>query len=219
MQLDFDRLKARHRSERANYNPNLTLRVHRALSWLHRAELSADDDDSCFIFLWIAFNAAYANEFHADAALSQQVVFNQFISRLVGMDEEKLIYQLIWDDFPGSIRVLLDNRYVFKPYWDHVNGNLTAEAWQAQFTAAKRQAHAALGKRDTAAVLAVVFSRLYILRNQLVHGGATWNSSVNRSQLRDGVAILGRLVPAVIHVMMNHSNALWGDPCYPVVDI
>lgn len=38
---------------------NLRLRAHRALSWLDRTE-QADDLDGSFIFLWIAFNAAYA---------------------------------------------------------------------------------------------------------------------------------------------------------------
>ncbi len=71
---------------------------------------------------------------------------------------------------------------------------------------------------DTKKVLAVVFDRLYVLRNQLVHGGATWNSRVNRNQIRDGAAILDRLVPAIIHIMMGSGHALWGEPCYPVVE-
>ena len=66
--------------------------------------------------------------------------------------------------------------------------------------------------------LAEVFDRLYTLRNQVVHGGSTWNSSVNRDQLRDGANILGQLVPVIIHLMMENHAALWGDPCYPVVD-
>ena len=77
----------------------------------------------------------------------------------------------------------------------------------------------ALGQTVTNRALVVVFDRLYVLRNQLVHGGATWNSSVNRHQVRDGADIMGRLVPAVIHIMMEDYNKLWGDPCYPVVEI
>ena len=38
------------------------LRVHRALSWLERAEKEEDDPDAAFIFYWIAFNAAYAQD-------------------------------------------------------------------------------------------------------------------------------------------------------------
>jgi hypothetical protein len=67
-------------------------------------------------------------------------------------------------------------------------------------------------------VLSIVLSRLYTLRNQLMHGGATWNSSVNRDQIRDCGNLLGKLVPLVIEIMMDSVNTLWGDACYPVVD-
>jgi hypothetical protein len=36
-------------------------------------------------------------------------------------------------------------------------------------------------------------------------------------QVRDGVAILAGLVPAVIHVMVTRPDTLWGDLCYPVM--
>ena len=60
--MDYERLKARQRAERHAHHPNLALRVHRALSWLGRAEQFAIqvDPDAQFVFLWIAFNAAYA---------------------------------------------------------------------------------------------------------------------------------------------------------------
>jgi hypothetical protein len=50
-------------------------------------------------------------------------------------------------------------------------------------------------------------------------GGSTWNSSVNRRQVTDGALILGDVVPIVIHLMMENPGQLWGDPCYPVVDL
>jgi hypothetical protein len=51
-----------------------------------------------------------------------------------------------------------------------------------------------------------------------MHGGSTWNSSVNRDQIRDCGNLLGKLVPLVIEIMMDNVNTLWGDACYPVVD-
>lgn len=42
------------------------------------------------------------------------------------------------------------------------------------------------------------FDRLYVLRNQIFHGGATFNSKANRDQLRDACDILGDLFPAII---------------------
>jgi hypothetical protein len=125
----YELLKARQRAERDDHHPNLALRVHRALSWLNRAE-QADDPDGRFIFLWIAFNAAYATE--------------------------------------------IDPKY-------------------------------RLTEQDT-------------LRNQLIHGGATWGSSINRDQVRDCVGFMGKLVPLVIEVMLDNPGTLWGDACYPVVE-
>ena len=44
------------------------------------------------------------------------------------------------------------------------------------------------------------------LRNQLVHGGATWGASVNREQMRDCTNFMAKLVPLVIEVMMDHPK-------------
>ena len=78
-------------------------------------------------------------------------------------------------------------------------------------------ANSALGKRDTPKVLDIVLSRVYTLRNQLLHGGSTWNSSVNRDQLRDCAKFMEYLVPVVIEIMMDNAGEVWGQPCYPVV--
>jgi hypothetical protein len=37
--------------------------------------------------------------------------------------------------------------------------------------ASVRAVHLALGKQDTVTVLSIVLSRIYVLRNQLIHGG------------------------------------------------
>ena len=207
-------LKARQRRERDNWHEFVSLRVHRALSWLDRAE-QCEDDDGRFVFLWIAFNAAYANE-TGQVRITETERFGQFLERLVELDMPGRLASVVWDKFPGAIRVLLDNRYVFQPYWDHLNQLPGAEDWQAKFASANRAANHGLARHDTGKVLGVVFSRLYTLRNQLIHGGATWNSSVNRSQLKDANAILGDLVPYVIEIMMDNAHEHWGEACYPV---
>jgi hypothetical protein len=57
-----------------------------------------------------------------------------------------------------------------------------------------------------------------VLRNQLVHGGATWNSSINRDQVRDGAAVIGWLLPIFIDIMMDNPQQEWGPVAYPVVE-
>jgi hypothetical protein len=75
-----------------------------------------------------------------------------------------------------------------------------------------------LGSEDTATVLGIALSRIYTLRNQLVSGGATWGSKINREQIRDCVNLMGKLVPVILTTMMDYPNTLWGDACYPVVE-
>lgn len=210
-------LKQRHRHERDSQHPNLRLRLHRALSWLDRAE-QADDGDGRFIFLWIAFNAAYACEIDERYRLSEQEAFKAFLEKLCGLDKGKRIDALVWREFSGSIRMLLDNPYVFQSFWEHQNGKIGEAEWKARFANGKKAAQQALASGNTPLLLGVLFNRIYTLRNQLIHGGATWSGAVNREQLRDCVNLMGKLVPLVIELMMDSPDTLWGDACYPVVE-
>ena len=59
-------LKDRHRQIRDSQSENARTRLHRAISWLARSEAESADADACFIFQWVALNAAYAREFSRD---------------------------------------------------------------------------------------------------------------------------------------------------------
>ena len=213
----YKELKAYQRAHRENFPTALSLRTHRALSWLDRAE-QGSDPDSRFIFLWIAFNAAYANELPNRRDFSERRLLLQFLNRLIDSDDNQLLYKAIWDQFPKSIRLLINNRYVFQPFWDYQNRLISEDEWRHMFERSTSSANRALGRMNTKKVVAIVFDRLYVLRNQIVHGGSTWNSAVNRNQVEDGAQILGLVVPIIIHLMMTNPNQLWGDPCYPVVE-
>jgi hypothetical protein len=216
--LFFAALKDTQRRLRDGFPTNLGLRVHRALSWLQRAEQAADDTDARFIFLWIAFNAAYAEDVPDGTGLSERSVFDGFFVRILDFDRDQKVYKAIWQKFAGPIRLLLDNRFVYQPFWNHHNGLDGYADWEDRFSRSKVRLHQALAAKDTRVVLTTVFDRLYVLRNQLIHGGAMWNSSVNRAQIRDGAEILGFLVPVFVSLMMDNPTAVWGAPHYPVVE-
>lgn len=216
VRLDADRLKARQRNERDTYGEALSLRIHRAISWLARAE-QCEDLDGRFVFLWISFNAAYSNDL-SSISMAESEQFGGFIKKLVELDAQQKLYDITWQKYTSAIRVLLDNKYVYQPFWNHHNRISGFEGWENNFKASKQAANAALARKDTGTVLGIIFNRLYTLRNQIIHGGATYNSSANRNQLRDATAILGDLVPVLIEIMMDNSNAHWGEACYPVVD-
>jgi hypothetical protein len=66
--------------------------------------------------------------------------------------------------------------------------------------------------------MGLVLDRLYTVRNQLIHGGATYQSKVNRSQVKDASEILSFLVPLMIDIMITNINEDWGTINYPVID-
>lgn len=214
-------LKAKQRSLRAEFPETMGLKVHRALSWLERAEM-AQDDDARFLFLWIGFNAAYAKEadFHASVAqyAGERTTFKEYFERLVDLDCDKRIFNAIWTRFNGPIRVLMSNKYIFNPFWQHHNGVDGYGDWLERFKSSGHGFSTAVSTQDTARILSYIFDRLYVLRNQLMHGGATWNSSANRDQVRDSAAILSFLIPVFLDLMMDHPLEDWGVPFYPVVE-
>jgi hypothetical protein len=218
MSLKFSELKSKQREIRSVFPEELGLRVHRCLSWLDRAEQGEGDSDAVFLFLWISFNAAYAEEIIDNVIYGERSAFDGYFRKLIDLDESNKIYDAIWDKFPQSIRVFLDNKYIFQPFWKHHNHIDGFDDWQVRFDASKRRFNSSLANKDTKVVLSMLFDRLYVLRNQLMHGGATWNSSVNRDQVRDGARILGFLVPIFVELMMDNPEVGWGLPYYPVVE-
>ena len=109
--LTFNSLKAQHRERRDGFPQALSLRTHRALSWLHRAELEVNDPDARFIFLWISFNAAYGSDLPENYRFGETRMFFEFLGRLIRADKQQLLYRILWSEFPKSIRVLLNNHW------------------------------------------------------------------------------------------------------------
>lgn len=213
----YDRLKEKQRRLREGFPELLGLRVHRAISWIGRAEKETEDLDAAFIFYWIAFNAAYAADIGAESGGTERSSFGSYFGKLIGLDRENRIYAEIWNRFPGPIRMLLDNKFVFQPFWNHKNGVPGYEDWDASFATSRELSLKALARNDTERVLSIVFDRLYVLRNQILHGGATWGSKVNRAQVADGARLLGALVPVFADLMLENPGVEWGLPYYPVL--
>jgi hypothetical protein len=191
------------------------VRIHRAISWIRRAEAEDEDPDLRFILLWVAFNAAYAREL--GEMESQRGQLRIYLDRMVALDGDRRLHQALFKQFTGPIRTLIDNRYVFEPFWSAQRAPADAPNWEERFAAGKRRAMKALIEGETALLLSIVFDRLYVLRNQLVHGGATWNSQVNRAQVRDGANLMAVLVPRLVALMIEHPDVDFGPINYPVV--
>ena len=71
-------LKQQHRNLRSGFDEPFSIRIHRSLSWLDRAEKEIDDPDAGFIFYWISFNANYSMERENPAEFNETKCFQEF---------------------------------------------------------------------------------------------------------------------------------------------
>ena len=220
--LSADWLTQKHESNWSRdyaFGQPLPLRLHRAISWIRRAESSSNDCDVEFICYWIAFNAAYGED-APDLAYKQNEVtaFNRFLEDILDQDDGNEIQQVIFVDLQPAVHSLLANKFVYEPFWKNLNGVSGYNNWESDFSQSKIRVDRAFQSRNCQTILTAIFFRLYTLRNQLMHGGATWQSSLNRDQVRDGADIMRAMVPLCVSLMLDSSDsAFWGKPYYPPI--
>ena len=200
-----------------NVAENDIIRLHRAISWIKCSEEQSSNPDLKFITLWIAFNACYADNDNHDMSLTEKKRFKDFISRLVLLDKQELFFKLLWFKFSGPVRLLLDNKFAYKQFWDAQRGENVD--WERLFKQSKIDSRNYLAHQQVPELLGLVLDRLYTVRNQLIHGGATYNSKVNRAQVKDASQILEFLLPIIIDIMLTNIDEDWGVINYPVIKV
>ncbi len=198
----------------SNLPETLTIRLHRAISWLKSAEKQNDNLDVKFISLWIAFNACYAVDLNGISSKPEKAKLRDFTSSLVHFDRTRL-YNLFWEKYSGPVRVLIENKFVFEKFWEFNRGDI--DNYEASFNKSIATALNCLSKENIEGLMEIVLERLYTLRNSIMHGGSTFNSKLNRAQLKDACNIMQLLVPIIIDIMLENSEHDWGEIAYPVV--
>jgi len=211
-----DYLKTKLKEVGETESQNDKIRLHRAISWVKCAEEHSDNPDIKFITLWIAFNACYSDDEAPLQTFTEKDQFREFIKKLVNHDTEQLIFNILWNKFSGPIRLLIENKYAYKYFW--VAQREKNMDWEKSFSNASRKAGEHLANQEVDQLLEVVLDRLYTVRNQLLHGGATYKSKVNRPQVKDAGNILAFLVPVIIDIMMTNIQDDWGLIKYPVIE-
>ncbi len=198
------------------------LRIHRAISWVKRAEKETDDLDAKFIFYWIAFNAAYAQYVNT----GDKSCFKKYFENILSLDVDNRIFSAVWirysevvsSNYSELIKNFINNRFVFQNFWNHYNTAHECEPthecdnWDVAFRREEKAVNNSIDSRNTEKILCILFERLYTLRNQLVHGGSSWNSGISRSQVMEGATIMEALVPNFIYLMMEGEGPKleWG---------
>ncbi len=205
----------------SSYFSNIETRLRRAESWLacarraHQSgDLSSGHWDVAFVLYWIAFNAAFATDDSESPNTHRE--FHKCFAQVLRFDDNGEIVRAL-EKFTGPMHEILNNKYLFKRYWYFVNGRKGNENWRQRFDdqlASVRNATRRAPKVRAKTLLSLLFQRLATLRNQIVHGGATWKSRYNRSSVEHGLPIMAHLVPAFVRIIRQHRGEQWGIPYY-----
>ena len=268
LRVKFEKLDAEIKASKDEDHP-LRRRLRRSLSWFERAGSDGLDDDVRYIFLWVAFNAAYADaqDFRQDEWNREWKRYNRYFEKLTKkVNDVYRIHNILECELGKECLSLVGNRYVSRGFWSFLDdsaGSFNEEKWKESgygklFQSECRRVRELLGfddrprliraaleeigfadRSNTIDLLNILFRRLYVLRNQIMHGSSTsqaWtdpkrldsregpisteDGSLNRSQVEDGVRILGCLMPLFLDVMMDHpeleQEEYWGRLLYPV---
>lgn len=196
------------------------LGLRRGISWLDRAQQmkrdvkSADKElDTQVIFLWIGFNALYARDPQEDFGAIKEM--EKYFENLLNCSEKPKdnIYKIINGVLKEKIDRLKKNKYISRNFWNWVMGRYKEWERDIQFRVWKIQ--------STKRILRCVFQRLYVLRNQLMHGASTWVKTENKDQLIYGAEVMHYLLPIFIEIMLRipeNEWEKWGKIWYPRVD-
>ena len=211
--LSVEALQAKYHAEKnewsASGKDNLRVRVRRSLSWLERAQKEKGDPDSEFIFHWIGFDALCSGQPPRPATKEK---IDAFLGDAIGADKNDLIYSRVIASESKTILLLVANAFVFKSFWERYYEGENSPApheWSNSLIDSVRRTIANLERKEDGALsaLEVLFERLVELRNQLVHGGATWKDGANRDQVGDGARIMSRLLPVFLDLVMNAPDS------------
>ena len=207
------------------------VRLQRALSWLLRAdELEHRDPDVVFIMHWIAFESLYGSDEEiypqAKSETSSLQRIMDFIHSLDIVEELRMrMVDAVSKVWP-NVTSLFQNQFVNPECWhSYYKGSTRAGRKHDPFSIeapllrqSVLQDHNQFDK-----LLKEMFSRLYLLRNQLFHGNASYKGNVESSrsaQINHGSAVMYELIPVLIWIMLdmlehNPDKESWGKVPYP----
>ena len=218
-------------SEQVSSREHNKHRKRRAKSWIDRSKAAKSDEEK-FLFSWIAFNSAYGDEpsdtygnYGIEPFRSNEMNrITEFLEKIIKHDELERTRDALLDlqtSNSETLEELLRNQYIFKPFWQAED-----DRWREGFNTANKKALETLrrlkNQEDVLTVSKILFERLYLLRNQVLHGCVTFVTGKGRPQLKDGSLIMEAIVPAILnvleaHITKNPESELWGKVAYPRV--
>ena len=232
--LRCDATLAQERNDYSNFEERMA-RALSWLARAERLGPGGECADDQLIFCWIAFNSLYAGYAATDARpgpaaldfASERRQWSAFLEQ-VAQGVRARRFAEAFDALRAPVTALVNNPYVLHAFWrqmDHPHGR----DWQEEFERDRRAAgqfYARRMQRDArpprggrragrqesqtgqeGVVARCVFDRVYVLRNQIIHGAAGYGDGYNREQVRVSAALMLPLLCVLVQAIAEESDA------------
>lgn len=211
-EVTTSQLKTLWEHHKTTVKQDTAIRIHRAFSWLGRAEAChKDDPDIALLCRWAAFNALYAQwDIDEGSTISDKFSWQHFASRILELDEDEHVAFIIRRQ-ERRINEMFASKYLNSRNWRKHEIANHQERDQAVIDYLRwRQT------QNWSLIFEGILDRIYLVRCQMVHGGATYKSGKNRRSVNDCNILLSELINAICLILIEKgTDQDWGIMCYP----
>lgn len=191
---------------------SLVIRVHRAFSWLDRAEqLDDQQHDDRLVFQWIALNSLFGrwNQEQREPSPDRQALY-QFLDSMLSLDSDGMLGNVL-TEHKKLVYSILDDEYLSQYFWEQPGDQRARQSKSVRHKAKTWYIENRFGL-----ILQRTFERVYLLRCQLTHGAATYGGRLNRTPLRRCSVFLQHTLTAIMLIIIDRGETHdFGPMCYP----
>ncbi|MGI9498052.1 MAG: hypothetical protein ACR2NK_18490 [Mariniblastus sp.] len=203
------------RLQRACPQHPLAVRMHRTFSWLAAAECEDPEDqlDEKLIFRWIGLNSLFGRWNSCDHEPERDGrALTGFLTVMEECDKDALIKAYLIEQ-QTLISQICSDPFVNKFFWKALGTERRFNQRRDEISIQRMY-----GDENYCQILHEVFSRIYLVRCQLIHGAATFGSKLNREIVKQCGIVLKGMIFAIIKIITDHAwSENWDDLCYPPV--
>jgi len=209
---------------------NLVDRLSRAKSWLDAASVLESkskpgeiDHHTAFVYRYVAFNSLYGRwrtEESQRRAKTQFDLFFDNLGRLHSEDQSEdgpnrwILPNALVQCKRHWVQLIDDEFLDSKGYWDIPEHS---ENFREKYSSQKSTALRHLDWRNFKPLLHLIFDRIWVLRNQILHGCATFGpKSLGWESVERANPVLRAMIPAFRNLMEKYPDVVqWPPIPYP----
>ena len=207
--MNYSDLKKYFDSKNSTMSFDFRVRIHRALSWGQAAEKEERLDEK-LIKYWISFNALYGSGFTEFSEVEK------FLGIVISVDKDNLLKNALIEK-SNTIKNFFSIPELYDAYWkDEMATRIDREKEASKYSERNKDKFIEFIKTGVGAdaVLFDLFDLIYLLRNQIFHGSATYESIENNSNKKNCIEILELFIPKITEIMINNPSNNWPEVKY-----